>query len=286
MNEAATPWLRFLRLLVTVVPGAVWLFLFVLLPTLLVLYASFLQRGPYGELVGPLDLANYLRLLDPLYLEVFLRSLGLGALATLGAVLVGLPVAFYIAHHPRKDFLLFLLILPFLTNFLIRVYAWLVLLQREGVVNALLALFHLGPLELYPSYLAVLLATVYTYLPFFVLPLYAAVERIDWGLLEAAYDLGATPFRGFLHAVLPQVYPGLFAGAVLVFIPAMGTFVISDLLGAGRVVLIGNLIQQQFGLVRDWAFGAALSVVLMAFVLMALYLYARLQGERGLDELV
>ncbi|MER3603142.1 MAG: ABC transporter permease, partial [Thermus sp.] len=188
--------------------------------------------------------------------------------------------------HPLKDLLLFLLILPFLTNFLIRVYAWLVLLQREGVVNALLSLLHLGPWELYPSYWAVLLATVYTYLPFFVLPLYAAVERIDWQLLEAAYDLGASPLKGFVHAVLPQTYPGLFAGAVLVLIPAMGTFVISDLLGAGRVVLIGNLIQQQFGLVRDWAFGAALSVVLMAFVLLALYAYSRLQGERGLDELV
>ncbi|MER3536967.1 MAG: ABC transporter permease [Thermus sp.] len=286
MNEAATPGLRFLRLLVTVVPGAFWMLLFVLLPTALVLYASFLQRGPYGELTGPLRFANYLRLLDPLYLEVFLRSLGLGLLTTLGAVLLGLPLAFYLARHPLKDLLLFLLILPFLTNFLIRVYAWLVLLQREGVVNALLSLLHLGPWELYPSYWAVLLATVYTYLPFFVLPLYAAVERIDWQLLEAAYDLGASPLKGFVHAVLPQTYPGLFAGAVLVLIPAMGTFVISDLLGAGRVVLIGNLIQQQFGLVRDWAFGAALSVVLMAFVLLALYAYSRLQGERGLDELV
>ncbi|MGQ9510366.1 MAG: ABC transporter permease [Thermaceae bacterium] len=286
MNEAATPWLRFLRLLVTVIPGAVWLFLFVLLPTGLVLCASFLQRGPFGELVGPVGFSNYLRLLDPLYLEVFLRSLTLGGVVTLGALLLGFPLAFYIARHPQKDLLLLLLMLPFFTNFLIRIYAWLVLLQKEGVLNALLGLFHLGPLELYPSYWGVVLATVYTYLPFFLLPLYASVERIDWGLLEAAYDLGATPVRGFWHAVLPQVYPGLFAGVVLVFIPAMGTFVISDLLGAGRVVLIGNLIQQQFGLVRDWAFGAALSIVLLAFVLLALFLYARLQGERGLEDLV
>ncbi|MGC8903640.1 ABC transporter permease [Thermus sp.] len=286
MNEAATPLQRLFRVLVTVGPGGLWLLLFVLLPTLLVLLASFLGRGPYGELQGPLTLRNYLRLLEPAYLEAFAESLLVGILATLFSALLGYPLAFYLARHPRRDLLLLLLLLPFFTNFLIRVYAWLVFLQREGLVNALLQALGLGPLALYPSFLAVLLATVYTFLPFFVLPVYASVERIDWQLLEAAYDLGARPVRAFLHAVLPQTYPGLFAGSALVFIPAMGTFVVADLLGAGRVVLIGNLIQQQFGVTRDWAFGAALSVFLMAFVLLALYLYARIQGERGLDELV
>ncbi len=286
MNEAATPLTRFLRVLVTVGPGAVWLFLFVLLPTLLVLLASFLTRGAYGGVEGPMGLHNYRRLLDPLFLEVFLRSLLLGGLTTLGALLLGYPLAFYIARHPRKELLLFLLLLPFFTNFLIRVYAWIVLLQREGVVNAFLQAFGMGPLALYPSFFGVLLASVYTFLPFLVLPVYAAVERLDWQLLEAAYDLGARPFRAFLEAVLPQTYPGVFAGALLVFIPAMGTFVVSDLLGAGRVVLVGNLIQQQFGLVRDWPFGAALSVFLMAFVLLGLYFYARLQRGRGLEDLV
>ncbi|WP_337843721.1 ABC transporter permease [Thermus sp.] len=286
MNEAATPLQRFFRVLVTVGPGALWLFLFVLLPTLLVLLASFLTRGPYGELTLPLGLHNYARLLNPLYLEVFANSLLLGLLTTLLSLLLGYPLAFYLARHPRRDLLLFLLLLPFLTNFLIRVYTWLVLLQREGLLNALLGALGLGPFSFYPSFFAVLLATVYTFLPFFVLPLYAAVERLDWQLLEAAYDLGARPVQAFFQAVLPQTYPGLFAGSVLVFIPAMGTFVVADLLGAGRVVLIGNLIQQQFGVTRDWAFGAALSVFLMAFVLLALYLYARLQGERGLQDLV
>ena len=286
MNEAATPAQRLLRVLVTVGPGGLWLLLFVLLPTLLVLLASLLNRGPYGELQGPLTLKNYARLLEAPYLEAFAESLLVGGLATLLSALLGYPLAFYIARHPRRDLLLFLLLLPFFTNFLIRVYAWLVLLQREGLVNALLQAFGLGPFAFYPSFFAVLLATVYTFLPFFVLPVYASVERIDWQLLEAAYDLGARPVRAFLPAVLPQSYPGLFAGSVLVFIPAMGTFVVADLLGAGRVVLIGNLIQQQFGLSRDWAFGAALSVFLMGFVLLALYLYARTQGERGLEELV
>jgi spermidine/putrescine transport system permease protein len=248
--------------------------------------ASFLTRGPYGELTGPWGFHNYARLLQPVYLEAFAQSLLVGVLATVISALLGYPLAFYIARHPQRDLLLFLLLLPFLTNFLIRVYAWLVLLQREGLVNALLGVFGLGPLVLYPSFFAVLLATVYTFLPFFVLPVYASVERLDWQLLEAAHDLGARPVKAFLHAVLPQTYPGLFAGSVLVFIPAMGTFVVADLLGAGRVVLIGNLIQQQFGITRDWAFGAALSVFLMGFVLLSLYLYARLQGERGLKDLV
>jgi spermidine/putrescine transport system permease protein len=286
MNEAATPRQRLLRVLVTVGPGGLWLLLFVLLPTFLVLLASLMRRGPYGELLGPLGLHNYLRLLEAPYLEAFAQSLWVGALATLLAALLGYPLAFYIARHPRRDLLLFLLLIPFFTNFLIRVYAWLVLLQKEGLLNALLLAFGLGPYAFYPSFAAVILATVYTFLPFFVLPVYASVERVDWQLLEAAYDLGARPFRAFLHAVLPQTYPGLFAGSVLVFIPAMGTFVVADLLGAGRVVLIGNLIQQQFGLTRDWPFGAALSVFLMAFVLLALYLYRRLQGERGLEDLV
>ncbi|WP_038056219.1 ABC transporter permease [Thermus amyloliquefaciens] len=286
MNEAATPWQRAFRVLVTVGPGGLWLVLFVLLPTLLVLLASFLSRGPYGELTGPWGFHNYAKLLRPVYLEAFAQSILVGVLATFFSALLGYPLAFYIARHPRRDLLLFLLLLPFLTNFLIRVYAWLLLLQREGPVNALLGALGLGPLALYPSFLAVLLATVYTFLPFFVLPVYASVERLDWQLLEAAYDLGARPVKAFLHAVLPQTYPGLFAGSVLVFIPAMGTFVVADLLGAGRVVLIGNLIQQQFGITRDWPFGAALSVFLMGFVLLSLYLYARLQGERGLKDLV
>ncbi|WP_019550005.1 ABC transporter permease [Thermus scotoductus] len=286
MNEAATPWQRAFRVLVTVGPGGLWLLVFVLLPTLLVLMASFLTRGPYGELTGPWGFHNYAKILHPVYLEAFAQSLLVGVLATVISALLGYPLAFYIARHPQRDLLLFLLLLPFLTNFLIRVYAWLVLLQREGLVNALLGAFGLGPLVLYPSFFAVLLATVYTFLPFFVLPVYASVERLDWQLLEAAHDLGARPVKAFLHAVLPQTYPGLFAGSVLVFIPAMGTFVVADLLGAGRVVLIGNLIQQQFGITRDWAFGAALSVFLMGFVLLSLYLYARLQGERGLKDLV
>ncbi len=292
-RSAARPWQRFFRLLVTVWPGALWLIFFLVLPTLLMLWASFLHRGPYGELQGPPTLENYLRFFgvtpegfDPLYLQILWRSVVFAVVVTVVTLLLGYPLAFAIAQSRHKDLLLLLVVLPFWTNFLIRIYAWIVIFQHRGVVNAILTALGAPPLHLYPSWFAVYVGTVYTYLPFLVLPVYTAVERIDWNLLEAAYDLGAGRVKGFWHAVFPQTLPGVVAGVLLVFIPALGTFVISDLLGAGRVVLIGNVIQQQFGVVRDWAFGSAAAFVLTGLVLLGLWVYARLAGEKGLDRLV
>ncbi|MER3443190.1 MAG: ABC transporter permease [Meiothermus sp.] len=287
MNEAATPWQKARRLLVTVGPGALWLTVFVLVPSLLILLASLLSRSSTGSLAPPWGLHNYVRFFtEPLFWEIVGRSLWIGGWATVLTVLMGYPLAFYIAAHRYKQVLLLLVVIPFFTNFLIRVYAWIILLQREGAVNAVITAFGLPPADLFPSTFAVYLATVYTFLPFLVLPLYAAVERIDWSLLEAAYDLGATPVRGFWETIFPQTLPGLFAGFLLTFIPAVGTFVIADLLGGGKITLIGNLIQQQFTSAQNWAFGAAVSMILMVMVLLGLWLYARTQGERGLDELV
>ncbi|MCS7067332.1 MAG: ABC transporter permease [Meiothermus sp.] len=287
MREAATPWERLRQMLLTVGPGALWLGLFVLIPTLIMLVASLMSRGSLGQLVPPLGLHNYLRFFsDPLFVEIIGRSLWIGFWSTVFIMLLGYPLAFYIAQSRHKEVLLLLVVIPFFTNFLIRVYAWIVVFQKEGLLNGLITAFGLPPAELLPSTLAVYVATVYTYLPFFVLPLYAAVERIDWSQLEAAYDLGARPIRAFWEAIFPQTVPGLFAGFLLVFIPAVGTFVIADLLGGGKVTLIGNLIQLQFGSAQNWAFGSAASMVLMAMVLLGLWLYARTQGERGLDKLV
>lgn len=287
MREAATPWERLRQVLLTVGPGAFWLGLFVLIPTLIMLVASLMSRGSLGQLVPPLGLHNYLRFFsDPLFVEIIGRSLWIGFWSTVFIMLLGYPLAFYIAQSRHKEVLLLLVVIPFFTNFLIRVYAWIVVFQKEGLLNGLITAFGLPPAELLPSTLAVYVATVYTYLPFFVLPLYAAVERIDWSQLEAAYDLGARPIRAFWEAIFPQTVPGLFAGFLLVFIPAVGTFVIADLLGGGKVTLIGNLIQLQFGSAQNWAFGSAASMVLMAMVLLGLWLYARTQGERGLDKLV
>ncbi|GEM84530.1 ABC transporter permease [Meiothermus hypogaeus] len=287
MREAATPWERLRQMLITVGPGALWLGLFVLIPTLIMLVASLMSRGSLGQLVPPFGLHNYLRFFsDPLFLEIIGRSLWIGLWSTVFIMLLGYPLAFYIAQSRHKEVLLLLVVIPFFTNFLIRVYAWIVIFQKEGLLNGLITAFGLPPAELLPSTLAVYVATVYTYLPFFVLPLYAAVERIDWSQLEAAYDLGARPIRAFWEAIFPQTVPGLFEGFLLVFIPAVGTFVIADLLGGGKVTLIGNLIQLQFGSAQNWAFGSAASMVLMAMVLLGLWLYARTQGEKGLDKLV
>lgn len=287
MHEAATPWERLRQILVTVGPGALWLVLFILIPTLIMLVASLLSRGSLGQLVPPYGLHNYLRFFsDPLFIEIVGRSLWIGFWSTVFIVLLGYPLAFYIAQSRHKEVLLLLVVIPFFTNFLIRVYAWIVVFQREGLLNGLITAFGLPPADLLPSTFAVYVATVYTYLPFFVLPLYAAVERIDWSQLEAAYDLGARPVRAFWEAIFPQTVPGLFAGFLLVFIPAVGTFLIADLLGGGKVTLVGNLIQLQFGSAQNWAFGSAVSAVLMAMVLLGLWLYARTQGEKGLDKLV
>ncbi|RDI95573.1 ABC transporter permease [Meiothermus sp. QL-1] len=287
MREAATPAQRLRQVLLTVGPGAFWLVVFVLVPTLIVLGVSLMSRGSLGQPVPPLGLHNYVRFFsDPLFAEIIGRSLWIGFWSTLFVMVLGYPLAFYIAQSRYKEVLLLLVVIPFFTNFLIRVYAWIVIFQKEGLLNAFITAFGLPPAELLPSMLAVYVATVYTYLPFFVLPLYAAVERIDWSLREAAYDLGARPVRAFLEAIFPQTVPGLFAGFLLVFIPAVGTFVIADLLGGGKVTLVGNLIQLQFGSAQNWAFGSAVSMVLMALVLLGLWLYARTQGERGLDRLV
>lgn len=287
MREAATPWERLRQVLVTVGPGGLWLVLFVLIPTLVMLVASLMSRGSLGQLVPPLGLHNYVRFFsDPLFIEIIGRSLWIGFWSTVLIMLLGYPLAFYIAQSRHKEVLLLLVVIPFFTNFLIRVYAWIVVFQKEGLLNGVITALGLPPAEMLPSTFAVYVATVYTYLPFFVLPLYAAVERIDWSQLEAAYDLGARPIRAFWEAVFPQTVPGLFAGFLLVFIPAVGTFVIADLLGGGKVTLVGNLIQLQFGSAQNWAFGSAVSMVLMAMVLLGLWLYARTQGEKGLDKLV
>jgi len=284
---------RLKGILPTIGPGALWLVIFTLVPTLLIFYTSFLQRDPHGWLSGPFTLENYRRFfgisesgIDALYLKILGRSILLGVVATMVSVVIGYPFAFFVARSQHKNLLLLLVVLPFWTNFLIRVYAWIVIFQRKGVLNAILHSLGFEPVFLYPSWTAVYIGTIYTYLPFLILPLYASVEKIDWTLLEAAYDLGAGKLRGFWHAIFPQTLPGLVAGIMLVFIPAVGTFVISDLLGAGKTILVGNVIQQQFGSSRDWAFGSAAAFVLMAAVMAGLWIYARRAGEIGMEELV
>ncbi len=262
-------------------PARLWMALLVAAPLAIVLAYSLLSRGVYGGVGGPWTLESYARLFDPLYLGILLRSFAMALAATALCLVFAFPAALFISRAERhKNLYLQLVMLPFWTSFLVRTYAWMFLLRDTGLVNT--ALQGLGiihdPLPLLYNNGAVLLGLVYGYLPFMVLPIYATLERLDPALTEAAADLGARPLATLLRIVVPLSRPGIAAGCVLVFIPCLGAYLTPDLLGGGRTVLVGNLVQNQFTTARDWPFGAAVSMVLMALVAMLL-LYA-LRRER------
>lgn len=256
---------------------AALLLLFVI-PQLIMLEASFGRRSAYGLVLHDWNLLNYLRALDPLYLRVLARSLWLALLTTALCLLIGYPMAYWLGlAAPRRwrSALLVLVILPFWTSFLVRMYAWVFLLRAEGLVNATLARVGLPALNLLYNDAAVVLGQVYGELPFMVLPLYASLEKLDRSLLEAAADLGAAPRRALFWVTLPLTRAGIVAGALLVFIPSLGAYLAPDLLGGARTVYIGTLIQSQFVVARDIPFGSALSFVLSLVVLALLFLFRR-----------
>lgn len=265
-------------------PSIVWLGLFFLAPLALIIIYSFARRGVYGGIQWNFELGNYERSLDPLYLNIYWRSLIIAAATTVIGLMISFPVAYYIAlkSSPRwKNVLLLLAIVPFWTSFLLRTYAWIFLLRAEGFINSLL--LQAGVIEQPLSWLlysdfAVLVGQVYGELPFMILPLYVSLERLDVRLLEAAMDLGANRFWTFVKVVVPLVKPGLVTAVVLVFIPSLGAFITPDLLGGAKSAMIGNLIQNQF-VQRNQPFGSALSVVLTAVVLTLLMIAFRSQRE-------
>jgi spermidine/putrescine transport system permease protein len=249
-----------------------------LLPQALMLVASLWQRSPYGGLVREWTLANYARAIEPLYLWILLRSFWLAFLTTLLCLVAGWPVAYWLglrASPRHKNALLVLVILPFWTSFLVRLYAWIFLLRQEGLINMGLGALGLPPLPLLYNDFAVMLGQVYGELPFMILPLYASIEKLDRSLLEVAADLGATPARRMWRVTLPLTAPGMAAGCLLVFIPSLGAFLAPDLLGGGRTAYVGNLVQSQFAVARDMPFGAALSFLLTLAVLALLWLFRR-----------
>jgi spermidine/putrescine transport system permease protein len=265
-------------------PTAALMAITMLAPLAIVCVYSFLSRGAYGGVEQPFTLENYTRVWDPLYGIILWRSLWIAAVSTALCLALGFPLALFIARSgAKKNLYLSLVILPFWTSFLIRTYAWMFLLRDTGLINTVLqalGLIH-QPLPMLYNDGAVILGLVYGYLPFMVLPLYATLERMDASLIEAAADLGARPLDTLFRVTLPLCAPGIRAGAILVFVPCLGTFLTSDLLGGSKTILIGNLVQNQFTTARDWPFGAALSLVLMAAA-MALLLAARRQGEEML----
>jgi spermidine/putrescine transport system permease protein len=267
------------------VPSWIWLWVLCVVPFGIVLASSLLTRGAYGGLAAPWTAENYARLVDPLYAVILLRSFVMAAVSTALCLVLAFPLALFISRAgKRKNLYLQLVILPFWTSFLVRTYAWLFLLRDTGLINT--ALQSLGiihvPLPLLYNDGAVLLGLVYGYLPFMVLPIYATLERLDPALVEAAADLGARPLATVLRVVLPLSKPGIVAGAVLVFIPCLGAYLTPDLLGGGRSVLVGNLVQNQFTTARDWPFGAAVSILLMALVTLLVWRILR----REVEELV
>lgn len=263
-------------------PADAYLFVFMILPLILVVGLSFLSRGAYGDVVFKFNLQNYTRLFDPLYGKILLYSLGVGLGTTVFCILIGYPLAYYIARAParQRSLLLFLVLVPFWTNFIIRIYAWIMILRAGGLLDSLLQWLHVtkDPLGLLYTPTAVMIGMVYEYLPFMVLPLYTSLEKIENAVLEAAADLGAPPWKAFLRVTLPLSIPGMIAGTILVFIPAMGMFVIPDLMGGAKTILIGNVIRNQFLTARDWPFGAAASMILMILTMVFTFYYARKAG--------
>ena len=241
-----------------------------LVPFVIVFAYSLLSRGPYGGVMLPWTVENYGRALDPLYVEILWRSVWISAVSTAICVVLGFPLALYVARARRHRILLLnLVMLPFWTSFLIRTYAWMFLLRDTGLINTVLLSLHLTgrPLPLLFNTGAVILGLVYGYLPFMVLPLYATLEKLDPVLLDAAADLGASPLVAVWKVVLPLSRAGVLAGSLLVFIPCLGAYLTPDLMGGGKTVMVGNLVQNQFTNARDWPFGAAVSLFLMLLVL-------------------
>lgn len=264
-------------------PVILWLLIFVAAPLVYILVISFMEKGVYGGVVYNVNFQNYLRIFDALYLNIFFVSIIIAMATTVLCLLLGYPFAYIIARASdrNKNILMSLIMLPFWTNSLIRTYGWIILLRTNGTFNSLLASAHLisHPLQMLYTNGAVMIGMVYTLFPFMVLPLYSSIEKLDYSLLEAANDLGAKPRRAFWRVTLPLTVPGIFAGCIQVFIPTLGYFFISDLLGGGNSILIGNLIRNQFLSARDWPFGAALSILLIVFTIVLMRIYKHFGGS-------
>ena len=267
-------------------PTTLWLFVLLIVPLFLTLIVSFGQRSPDGNVIFTFTLDNYLRLLDPVYLQILSRSLTLAISTTSLVILLAFPLAYFIARSQpkRRNLYLFLVLIPLWTNFVIRVFAWMMLLRKEGGINIILGwVAHslnipFEPLEMLYTPGAVLVGMVYEFLPFMILPIFTSLEKIELSLFEAAADLGANSIRTFMRITLPQAMPGIVAGTILVFVPVMGTFLVSDILGGRQVILVGNLIQRQFLDARDPTFGSAASLIIMLLTLIVTLFYTRRFG--------
>ncbi len=273
-----------LRLGLLIFPGLFWLVLFFALPLLVIVLYSVLTPGPRGGVLFTFTLNNYVELFtQDLYVNAYVRSVWIGIVTTLLCLLISYPLALYIVQQsPRwRSVLLFLILIPFWTNFLVRTYAWMLILSNNGVLNSLIQAVGLPRQTLLNTTGAVVVGLIYGELPFMVLPIYASLDRFDFTLMEAAADLGANRTRAFLRIMLPLTMPGVAAGSVLVFVPTVGQFVVSDLLGGAKVDMLGNLLQRLFTRSNppNWPLGSAMALVFMAVLTIGVVLYFRKTAE-------
>lgn len=258
-------------------PMLLWLVAFIVVPTCILGVYSFCQRDDIGRVVYEFTWDNYKRVFDTVYLTIFAKSVFYAGLTTLICIILGYPMAYRIARASERwrQKLLFLVMIPFWTSFLVRTYAWITILKREGIMNAFLEYTRLisAPFDMLYTPGAVVVGLVYAYLPFMILPIYGSAEKLDNSVVEAAYDLGAGPIRAFTTVIIPLTKPGILAGSLLVFLPAIGMFAITDLMGGARTPLIGNVIQNQFYQARDWPFGAALGIVFLGMFILTYWFF-------------
>lgn len=265
------------------VPVIIYVLLLIALPLLYILLISFFKSDYYGGMISTFTIQNYIDVFDQVYISVFLKSFLIAFITTVICILISYPFVLAISHKkPRtQKILMTLVMIPFLTNSLIRMYGWLVLLRKSGVINQVLlgvGVIH-EPLSLMYNMFGILIGMVYTLLPFMILPLYSSVSTIDPYLLEAANDLGASKIKTFFQIILPQTLPGLFNGSLMVFTPVLGYFFIVDILGGGKMMILGNLIKNQFLTARNWPFGAAISIVLVLITSLFILIYRKLGGK-------
>ncbi|EZH65496.1 spermidine/putrescine ABC transporter permease [Bacillaceae bacterium JMAK1] len=265
-------------------PAIVWLTLFLVVPVALITVISFSTDGGYGLIIYEFSLDAYLQAFDPFYLQIIWQSIVWAFVSTVICLLVGYPFAYFIAHSGKwKNILLILVMIPFWSNLLIRLYAWVILLNNEGVINQLLLSIGIisEPITMLYTPFSIIVGMVYGFLPFMILPIYASIEQLDRRYLEAAEDLGAGPVSTFLRVTLPITMPGVIAGVFMTFIPAVSVFVITDLLTGNRLVMIGNVIRDAFVVEMNWQLGSALSILLMALVLLSVLIFTRFTSSRS-----
>ena len=264
--------------------------IFLIGPFVYMLVLSFLTRAETWGVVNEFTLRNYARILEPLYRGTLLNSLKLALTVTFLVILFGYPFGYFMAKLPpkKRGLMMLLLMIPFGTNSLMRLYGWMIIFRANGILDKVLVALHLvdKPLKLLYTQPAVTVGMVYALLPFMILSVYSSVEKMDWSLVEAARDLGARPALAFLTVTLPLSMPGLLSGVILTFVPSMGLFFVADILGGNKIVLLGNVIQEQLMKVHDWPFAAALSVVLMLMTSLMILLYRKLTGAAEMEGLV